>query len=482
MPKFLVLLVLIVSLFCFTCSSPRVANDNPLYDDLSFIDNLNNFKESLGRAGFSVQEGKLVYLDVIELYNRGLLQDCAGNNPSSPYLTYMLPRLAGQSVNELRTDALINPSHKGLYFGTRLRPDEAVIYIGLTPPKCSYFSYRSYLLSRYYPELGSFKMIIANLGDTINNMTIKTETVDSERFDSETIIISTADKKTFNRINKAIESSGLSTDIINLDVIPSSIVKMGLDEKSDTIGWLNRVALFHDKNRGESFLKNPAAVILRVTPVAVQEHDPLPIPELRRRGVGTTEAELQEGLDKLGDAIVKKHESLFAQELAIHYRDTEITKAITDGVRISGNNRDTTYLYTDQFKLENEEDDFVIVYGVNHVMTEKATYANFSVYGVDAWNGIGAVDNNQFQGTAKNYIPDHPKAGYYYVWKIERRCLTDSNCFQVLRGRKGYGIELNDQVMIAFRAYLEPATKVGPLYEELLKDRAIKFSKIPGTN
>jgi hypothetical protein len=459
-----------------------VASDNPLHDNLSFINKLKSFKESLAQAGFSVQEGKLVYLDVIELYNKGLIQDCAGNNPSSPYLTYMLPVLPGQAVNELRTDAVINPSHKGLYYGTRLRPDEAVIYIGLTPPTCSYFSYRSHLLSRYYPEVGSFKMIIASIGDTINHLTINTENTNGENFNNNTIIVSTADRKTYDRITSVAESSGLSHEIINLDVIPSSIVNMGLDEKSDTIGWLTRVALFQDQKRGASFLKNPGAVILRVTPDAVMEHDPLPVPELRKRGVGATEFYLQDGLDALGEAIAKKHVSLYAKQLAINYRDTEITEAITSGIRISGNNRDTTYLYTEQFTLDNDKNDFVIVYGVNHVMTGKATYANFSVYGVDAWNGIGAIDNSQFLGTAENYIPGHPKVSYFYVWKIARRCSNDTNCFQVPRGRKGYGIELNDRVMIAFRAYLEPATMVGPSYLELLQDRAIKFSKTPETN
>ena len=325
-------------------------------------------------------------------------------------------------------------------------------------------------------------MIIANLGDTINNLTIKTKNAEGENFDSETIIVSTADRKTYTLINNAIASSGLSNDIINLDVIPSSIVKMGIDKKADTIGWLIRVALFQDKKIGETFLKNPGAVILRVAPISETKHDPLPIPELRIRGAGTTESELQEGLDVLGEAIVKKHESLFAQELSIHYRDTEITEAISEGIRISGNNRDTTYMYTEQFKLDNDKDDFVIVYGVNHVMTGKAAYANFSIYGIDAWNGIGAIDNNQFAGTAASYIPHHPKSNYFYVWKIARHCLNETNCFQVPRGHKGYGIELNDKVMIAFRAYVEPATKAGPLYSELLEDKAIKFSEMPETN
>jgi hypothetical protein len=39
----------------------------------------------------------------------------------------------------------------------------------------------------------------------------------------------------------------------------------------------------------------------------------------------------------------------------------------------------------------------------------------------------------------------------------------------------GYGIDLDQPLFIAWRLYLENATKTGPSYSEILYDRAIKF-------
>lgn len=43
-------------------------------------------------------------------------------------------------------------------------------------------------------------------------------------------------------------------------------------------------------------------------------------------------------------------------------------------------------------------------------------------------------------------------------------------------GVKAYGVDLGQQTFVAFRAYLERETKVGPVWHELVFDRVIKFS------
>jgi len=43
-------------------------------------------------------------------------------------------------------------------------------------------------------------------------------------------------------------------------------------------------------------------------------------------------------------------------------------------------------------------------------------------------------------------------------------------------GSDTYGIGLGQVAFIAFRAYVEVETKVGPSYTELVYDRAVKFS------
>jgi hypothetical protein len=126
--------------------------------------------------------------------------------------------------------------------------------------------------------------------------------------------------------------------------------------------------------------------------------------------------------------------------------------------------------------LGNDTNEFIIVYGVNHVATGKATYENFGVYGADVWNGIGAISDAEFNGTAVEYLPDNPNAKYLYVYKVARNCNGDTHCFKVPYGPGGYGIQPNRPVFVFWRDYLEKATKTGPSYSEIVYDRAIKFS------
>jgi hypothetical protein len=172
---------------------------------------------------------------------------------------------------------------------------------------------------------------------------------------------------------------------------------------------------------------------------------------------------------------------------------------IQRGINIYGPNNDACYLWTANqsvssqtppfnniseyydfsrdpaITLGNDTDEFIVVYGVNHVATGKATYSNFALYGADAWNGVGAITDLDFSGTAEEYLPDNPNAKYLYVYRLARDCEGDPNCFEVPFGVGAYGIDLDQPLMIAFRIYMEKSTKVGPSYSEIVYDRAIKF-------
>ena len=62
--------------------------------------------------------------------------------------------------------------------------------------------------------------------------------------------------------------------------------------------------------------------------------------------------------------------------------------------------------------MGNDTNEFIIVYGVNHVATGKCTYSNFAPYGTDIWNGVGAIHDSELAGTAEEYLPDSSNAKY----------------------------------------------------------------------
>jgi hypothetical protein len=98
------------------------------------------FKQALAQDGFTVQEGRIGYLDLIKLCDLSVLPSAYGNNPTTKYLTYFVPAAPGHKVPELFsriTLALGMPQDTSAFWD--LGPDEAVVFVGRTPPECKYF-------------------------------------------------------------------------------------------------------------------------------------------------------------------------------------------------------------------------------------------------------------------------------------------------------------------------------------------------------
>ena len=467
------------------------------------IGNVNAFKQTLEKDGFTVQQGELGFYDIIKLYNQGLLPSAWGNNPSTKYIAYFVPAAPGYTVDKkpaMLAKSLGLSGNATAYF--RLRPDEAIIFVGRTPPECRYFNYDADLFFRTYGNKTLWPW--PNLGDALNNLVIKTEGTPNglpgNPFNQTTVIVTTADRGTDKRIRAAAQSAGYSDGIINTQVIPSPLLNMGLENASDTFTIYIRPALFKDKQAGSDYINNTPAIILRVTPNNSTELDPYNVPELRVRGTGKTEFGLTPDLNKLRQAILTKYSGLNATELPTSQWYPQANEGFQRGISLYGPNNDACYLWTANqtlssqtplfcnisqyygfsrnppITLGNDTNEFIIVYGVNHVATEKAMYQNIGIFGANAWNGVGAVTDQDFNGSAEAYLPGDPNAKYLYVYKIARHSNGDPRCFEVPYGVGAYGINLDQPLMIAWRIYLENATKTGPSYSEIVYDRAIKFS------
>ncbi|MEI6171959.1 MAG: hypothetical protein WCQ45_05750, partial [bacterium] len=161
------------------------------------------FVTALEQDGFAVQEGKLQMFPIIDLYNMGLAPSCFGNNPSTPYAVFFVPPPPGQAAvsDDPRDAATLDGKTLVNY---RLGPDEGIVMVGRTPPACSYFSYRSYVYSQFFPTTGARRIVFASLGDPLNQMTIKTSgTPDGQEgspFNQTTVIVVTADQGIDQRV------------------------------------------------------------------------------------------------------------------------------------------------------------------------------------------------------------------------------------------------------------------------------------------
>jgi hypothetical protein len=357
----------------------------------------------------------------------------------------------------------------------RLRPDEALVFLGETPPQSRYFSFRSYLFSRQ----GWFRHreLFASMGDALNFKRIATTGTPNgsagNPFARETVVISTADRQIDTTLRQVLASSGAPESIVNTEIIPSTLTHMGLEEKDDKFTMLVRVALFADQAAGERYVESPPATVLRVTPPAPVAIAPLPEPSMTSRGTHTSEAWLRPALDELVAAIEAHYHPLEAKKRRTLTLDLLGLRCIERGTLCLGDVSDTLYSTSIPARLGDNPGEFFVVAGVQHEVTGKASYVNLGVYNTRHLMGIGAVTGDKLSGSAEVYLPNHQFSRYLYAYKFARDCQGEPFCFEVPTGK--LGVPLDAALNFIERPYLEPGTNVGPLASQLIAPVTLHF-------
>ena len=437
------------------------------------------FQTVLEQDGFEVHRGNTVALNLVASWCEGTPISGYGSavySNNQRYLQLLVPKSAQ------------NPDQLTSVF--QLDPSEAIVLIGLTPPPQRYFGFTPFLRYRVQPD-GSKKPLWATVGDAVNNATVKT--TGSTPFNSPVAFIFTPDRDTDARVRNALQRAGYPAEIINTVVFPDSLLHLGHGDTGDELAVVLRNALWEEgaEDDGEAYIENPPFSLFRVTPTTATVANPFPVPPLRVRGTGQTEMDLMKTLDRLRDAII---DSVAAANPGYSHRDLPTIPSgyegyayIQRGVDPLGDSRDAFYLlagYMPEWDVRDEitleDDEFLMVYGVNHVATGKATYMNINVYASRLEDGkvpIGGTDDRTFAGSAAPYLPADPAADRMYAFKVSRNCRNEPNCVPLaLDDCPRLTIDKDTVLGLLIRMYLEPATKVGPALPEILYDRVIKFS------
>jgi hypothetical protein len=425
-------------------------------------------RAALEAAGYDVRDGVFAFpaLDCCSL------PTCFGNNPSSPYGSYRLPRGPGQTAPNPYEDV------DGTALSWRLRGDEAIVFVGRTPPRAAYFGWTGYLFDRFAGASLPRDIRFASLGDTINVATIGTAGTPAggpgDPFAQWTVVVMTADATADGDVRTAARGAGFDDGWLNTITIPAAHVTLGLEDEADTFNVLVRVALFDDPLAREAYLADPGGTVWRVSPRTTRAVVPLPEPALRTRGTGTAEdPALATALDELRAAILAAHPGLGVWEPPVTDVGPTPGECLTGTRNCNGDNNDTVYLSSAGFRLGDTDQDELVVYGVNHEATGKATYSNFALYEVRRLFGVASVDSRRFAGSAADYLPAHPLADRLYAWSVKRSCGGDEHCIELPATCPG--LPLDEVGVVAFRAYLEPPTDTGPAGTELIPDRVIRF-------
>jgi hypothetical protein len=421
---------------------------------------------------FTVRRGDISLANAIQLFVAGYVPNCNGNNSTFPYLIIQAPPSPRQ------TSPLMFP------IIIQMDNDEGFVLVGRTPPECTYFSYRSYLLNRYFGDENPpvRRKIYASLGDTINNYNLNQYHGYQNPFESLLVIIVTGNKRTQDMLTEAVKAAGIPEDRILYDIIPPELVKFGLDFMADGFHILHRVSVFSSAEEKNDYITQPTLEILRVTPKERLEFIPLATPSLRDRKTDIEEEDIEpllpQLLNQLRDAIIAEHGGGYPPPTQL---DTSVwleegRKAIQDRIDVLGETRDTIYLRTPSFVLK--ENDLIVVYGVNHTKTGKAVYTNVSIYGSEYFNGVGGITNSTYEGTARHYLPDVDPdlADMLYVYHFSRTAGPDTFVIPLNADGSYTGFNNGDSVFMGYRAYVDVLTTVGPDIDEIIRDQALHFT------
>lgn len=427
-----------------------------------------SLRAALDADGFDVQDGAFSFLDLSSCCDTS----CLGNNPSSPYGAFFLPKAPGQTVENG------NPDVNGRTPTYRLRADEALIYVGKTPAKAKYFGFTPYLSQRI--EGGKTKQPLASLSETLNQIVIGVDdslAPGSGAFDKPTVVIGALDQGVDARIRKALVAAGYPASSFNTLVFDPTKTRPGLGADADTFSVLFRMALPEDAAAAAAYRAAPPGYVLRVTPRAPAPAAPFASPPARAKNTSNSESSLTSAVDELETAIAAAYPTHNGKTMVITAGQPDPDACIAGTDACAYDNRDTIYPATVPQKLLDQPGDFVIVYGVDHAVSGKATYGSASVYSLEHLYGAAAVSSVDYAGSASTYLPNNPQAPKLYAWKIARDCQGEAHCLSVPVGSCPDGIATDALISLAFRVYLEPTTGTAADPSTLVIDRVMKFSQ-----
>jgi len=432
-------------------------------------------------------------IDPLQLCCAGKLPTALFFNRSAPYVAFKAGDLESP-IPEFQNIPIV-----------QLRPDEALVVIGVTPPEAKYFSYQPYLLTRVYPPDPIPKPIFASLGDTVNVSTVKT--VGPSPFNRPVVLIFTPDQGTEARVRAALRSAGYPDAIINTIKLPPRMLKLGLTPSSDDILlFLHRMAMFTDKNAQQAYIdgmlnsdpRKRSLRVLRITPPLGGALKPFPTPPLRIRGTGKNEMDLSPDLARLRQSIIDTYKDQY-NFTEFHSRHVAFdgNEFIQREKNTLGDTRDSLYMasgYMPIWDLEDDltlgDNDFLVVYGPRHVSTGKATYTNINVYASEKiMLSLASVYSDSFDRSTYEYLgQDDPAADLMYSYKFVRSGSCSGDFCKTLDVPDGctpwcsskpcpeFKLQSDTKLGLFMRNYLEPSTRVGPAPTELLYDQVIKFS------
>lgn len=436
--------------------------------------------------GYGVEEGRLQAFDAERCDDLvAELGHCLGNNPTTPYVTAFF-------------DDFDAP------FGrVALEPDQAVLFVGRTPPPSHYFSLTAAVHERIYD--GELDTPVGSVAPSLNHRVIPH--AGSSPFDAPFVAIASPDRAVAEELKRALlphlQRAGITEDVTSFLPIPHLTdeelaateadpayddvtvtgLRLGTGSDADRFSFTWRVAGADPDDAWFDAEAIPQAVF-RLTPQQPPARDPWPYPLLPplRDTENTPPAELGEALRALAQRVADDVEARGLQSLRVRFEETTFDgfRCIRDRIRC-GNSDDALYSGSVRVLLPDEAADAgVFVVGVVHPDVPPLgsgpplAYSNLNLQDAADQRALTGWVHDELRGTARDRYPggiDGVSASVFdrlYLREVRRACTTD-DCLALDDLPAGTPLNFLE------RSYLDLATNTGPAPAAILEPRVVIY-------
>ncbi|MCB9254552.1 MAG: hypothetical protein H6617_07705 [Bdellovibrionaceae bacterium] len=431
--------------------------------------------------------------------------NCFGNNPAAPYLVPLIPRHPKEYIDPFYHTELFLGETQNRSFTYRLRADEAILIVGVTPPKAAYFGAQSYNFTRAgttvsVPNIDGLNILFtgspnpdryisfSSIGNSLNNYVIAKKL--GSGFGQPFALISTPSQETNAELRAALRNAGFSAAGIFTEPIPSE-TKLGLSSEADDFSMLVRYALPESEAQGNAWRTNPSLRVYRLSrkaATATERFGSIQIDSRSADGEGTMGLALEdftrEVAVRLGQPRLIKVKEFVSPAFLVGENCLKLH------MNCLGDTQDTDTYRTGSVPSFSHSD-VVVITGINHAVTGNASYISLGFSVAETFTGISSVSqtspnagfvSGELTGSAEaflkkvgNGIPLRLRASApkFFVRLVARQCEGLPFCTTISDAQ----LPLNQDLTVLRRAYIRPGTVRGPDPSKLLSPRYFVYER-----
>jgi len=432
-----------------------------------------------GVPGMAWSEGNfdvLLLEDCQEVVDQ--LGHCLGINPLTPFFTF-----------QFEADAPIG--HPVGVF--QLGPDEAIVFVGETPPEGVYLGLQNYVYARDYGS-GTHDLVVATVSPSINQRNLAYVGDADSPWGRLTAVVWTANQATGRRIEAELSAAGIPEAAINIVPIPDldstdraavtadpdfegvTVVdlRMGYEPTDDWFTVIVRMAGIPLDSLYIDPRITPAAAF-KVSLDAPEPYEPFPYPKLPPPRDPTG------GPEGLGDALTLLANTVRDEVLAAGLEHARLRFGTNDfdGYRCLENGTacgsidDALYMNSFSTSIPPTSSGGMFAVGIVHpdvpsryAGAPELAYSSLTLRNEPQRMGVVGIWHTELRGTARarypNGIPGIAPSDLdlMYVWEFARDCAGRSACTSI--GDGPVEVPAGHDFNLTERAYLDHRTNTGP--------------------